>query len=53
MDEAVIIRMDFLLGSYSDKRIFYPDKLDVAKDGKHPGPKSIELVARKIEYDLW
>ena len=48
-----LLEWTFYSGSYSDKRIFYPDKLDVAKDGKHPGPKSIELVARKIEYDLW
>ena len=25
----------------------------VANDGKHPGPKTIELVAREIEYAIW
>ena len=47
-----LLEWTFYSGSYSDKRIFYPGKLDVAKDGKHPGPKSIELVARKIEHEL-
>ena len=52
-DKCKLFEWTFYSGSYSDKRIYYPDKLDVAKDGKHPGPKSIELVARKIEYEIW
>ena len=43
----------FFEASYDDEQIYYPDKLDVAKDGKHPGPKTMELIARKIEYELW
>ena len=43
----------FFEASYDDEQIYYPDKLDVADDGKHPGPKTMELIARKIEYELW
>tara|TARA_Y100000768_G_C23967941_1_gene678882 strand:+ start:841 stop:1419 length:579 start_codon:yes stop_codon:yes gene_type:complete len=43
----------FFEASYDDEQIYYPEKLDVAKDGKHPGPKTIELVAREIEYAIW